>query len=68
MALLMKKVETYQIGTIDEAEEFVKQEKLDLDHEGYEVKSYKIKLKEKRSKGEIISSVAIVDITKVWND
>lgn len=68
MALLMKKVETYQINTMEEAEQFVQQEKTDPDHEGYEVKSYKIRLKEKKSKGEIVDSFALVEIVKVWNE
>lgn len=68
MADLLKKVETYRLGSMSEAENFVKEIKKDPDGEGYEVKSYKILKKEKKSKGEIIDEWAQVEITKVWLD
>lgn len=68
MNTLNKIVETHTISTIDEAEDYVAEVKKDLNHEGYEVKGYKITKKEKKSKGEIIDEFFIVEITKVWND
>lgn len=68
MAILMKKVETYKIDTMEEAEQFIEEVKKDLDHEGYEVKSYKLVKKEKKSKGEIIDAFVICEITKIWNE
>lgn len=68
MAELLKKVETYKVGTMAEAENYVAEVKTDPDNEGYEVKSYKIVKKEKKSKGEIIDEFFLVDITKVWTD
>lgn len=68
MEILMKKVETYKIDTMENAEKFVEAVKKDLDHEGYEVKSYKLVKKEKKSKGEVIDSFVITTIEKVWND
>lgn len=68
MEILMKKVETYKIDTMENAEKFVETVKKDLDHEGYEVKSYKLVKKEKKSKGEVIDSFVLVSIEKVWND
>lgn len=68
MEILMKKVETYKIDTMENAEAFVEQVKKDLDHEGYEVKSYKIVKKEKKSKGIVVEEFYIVEFTKVWNE
>lgn len=68
MAILMKKVETYKIDTMEEAERFIEEVKKDPDHEGYEVKSYKLVKKEKKSKGEIVDVFVICEITKVWNE
>lgn len=64
----MKKVETYKIDTMENAEKFVDEVKKDLDHEGYEVKSYKIVKKEKKSKGIVVEEFYIVEFTKVWNE
>ena len=68
MEILMKNVETYKIDTMENAERFVEQIKKDPDHDGYEVKSYKIVKKEKKSKGEIIDEWYVVEVSKVWND
>jgi hypothetical protein len=68
MEILMKKVETYKIDTMENAEKFVETVKKDPDHDGYEVKSYKIVKKEKKSKGEIIDEWYVVEVSKVWND
>lgn len=68
MAELLKKVETYRLDTMEEAEHFVEEVKKDPNYEGYEVKSYKLVKKEKKSKGEIVSSFILVEITKVWNE
>lgn len=68
MAELLKKVETYRLSTMTEAESFVKEVKTDPDSEGYEVKSYKLIKKEKKSKGEIIDSYILCEITKVWSE
>ncbi len=68
MEILMKKVETYKIDTMPNAEAFVEQVKKDPDHEGYEVKSYKIVKKEKKSKGIVVEEWYLVEVQKVWND
>lgn len=65
---LMKKVETYKGNTVEEAENFVEEQKKDSGYEGYEVKSYKIVKKEKKSKGEVIDNWVVAEITKVWSD
>ena len=68
MEILMKKVETYKIDTMENAEKFVDEVKKDPEGEGYEVKSYKLVKKEKKSKGEVIDEWIVCDITKVWNE
>ena len=68
MAELLKKVETYKVGTMAEAENYVAEVKTDPDNEGYEVKSYKIVKKEKKSKGIVVEEFFIVEFTKVWNE
>ena len=68
MITLMKKTETYYSDTLHEAEQFIEEMKRDPESEGYEVKSYKIVKKEKKSKGEVVSEHYIVEATKVWND
>lgn len=68
MEILMKKVETYKIDTMENAEKFVDEVKKDPEHEGYEVKSYKIVKKEKKSKGEVVDQYFLTEVTKVWND
>lgn len=68
MNVLNQIVETHTISTIEEAEAYVAEVKKDPEHEGYEVKGYKITKKEKKSKGEIIDEFFIVVITKVWNN
>lgn len=68
MVYMLKKVETHYSDTLHEAEQFVEDEKKDLNHEGYEVKSYKIVKKEKKSKGEVISEHYLIEVTKVWNE
>lgn len=68
MNVLNKIVETHTISTIEEVEAYVAEVKRDPEHEGYKVKGYKITKKEKKSRGEIIDTFFIVEITKVWND
>lgn len=68
MVYMLKNVETHYSDTLHEAEQFVEDAKKDSNHEGYEVKSYKIVKKEKKSKGEVISCHYVVEISKVWND
>ena len=68
MADLLKKVETYRLGSMSEAENFVKEIKKDPDDEGYEVKSYKLVKKEKKSKGIVTEEWVNCEITKVWNE
>lgn len=68
MEILMKKVETYKIDTMENAEKFVDEVKKDPEGEGYEVKSYKLVKKEKKSKGEVIDEWIVCEITKVWNE
>lgn len=68
MIVLQKKVETYTIDTLANAEMFVEEVKRDPDSEGYELKSYKIAKKEKKQKGIVVEEFYIVEIQKVWNE
>ena len=68
MAQLLKKVETYRVGSEAEAEAFIRQLKEDPEGEGYELKGYKRTKKEKKAKGEIIDEWYIVEATKVWDN
>lgn len=66
MAELMKRTEDYMVGSEEEAKILIEKAKADERNEGYELKSYKMTKKEKKSKGEIIDSYVIVTLIKSW--
>jgi hypothetical protein len=66
MADLLKRTEEYYLNNEAEAEAFIKQAKETADTEGYELASYKMVKKDKKSKGEIVDSWVIVTLVKKW--
>lgn len=63
---LLKRTEEYKVGTEAEAEALINQAKADPNNEGYELTSYKMVKKDKKSKGEIIESWVVVTLVKMW--
>lgn len=63
---LKKITEEYQVDSEPEAKELIEEIKQDLNHEGYEVKSYSTVIKEKKKEGEVIDSWVNVKIVKAW--
>ena len=66
MARLMKQVETWEVGDEIEATTLIERTKDNEGVDGYELKSYKMVKKEKKSKGEIIDSWVEVTLAKQW--
>lgn len=66
MVELLKRTEEYRIDTEEEAEVLLEKEKKNSSTESYEISSYNLIKKEKKSKGEVIDSYVILKITKVW--
>lgn len=66
MARLMKQVETWEVGDEIEATTLIERTKDNEGVDGYELKSYKMVKKEKKSKGEITDSWVEVTLTKSW--
>ncbi len=66
MVELLKRTEEYRIDTEEEAEILLEKEKNDSSTENYEISSYSLIKKEKKSRGEVIDSYVILKITKVW--
>ena len=63
---LLKRTEEYKVNNEAEAEALILQAKKDPDNEGYELTSYKMVKKEKKSKGEVIDSWVVVTLIKQW--
>ena len=66
MARLMKQVETWEVGDEIEATTLIEKTKDNEGVDGYELKSYKMVKKEKKSKGEIIDEWVEVTLAKQW--
>lgn len=63
---LLKRTEEYKVNNEAEAQALIEQAKRDPNGEGYELTSYKMVKKDKKSKGEIIDSWVIVTLVKQW--
>ena len=66
MEELCKKTEEWRVNDEAEAKALIEKAKADENVEGYELKSYKMVKKDKKSKGEIIDSYVIVTLIKSW--
>lgn len=66
MARLMKQVETWEVGDEIEATTLIERTKDNEGVDGYELKSYKMVKKEKKSKGEIVDEWVEVTLAKQW--
>ncbi len=63
---LCKKTEEWRVNDEIEAKALIEDAKKNEAVEGYELKSYKMVKKDKKSKGEIIDSYVIVTLIKSW--
>lgn len=63
---LIETTEVYRCDTEFEVEEFIKAQKALADEEGFEIKTYKSDIKEKKAKGEVIAFGYKVTIKKVY--
>lgn len=66
MGELCKKTEEWRVNNETEAQALIDQAKKDPEGEGYELVSYKMVKKDKKSKGEIIDEWVIVTLVKKW--
>lgn len=66
MGELCKRTEEWRVNDEVEAKALIEQAKAEENVEGYELKSYKMVKKDKKSKGEIIDSYVIVTLIKSW--
>lgn len=65
-ALLCKRTEEWRVNDEMEAKALIEKAKAGEAEEGYELKSYKMVKKDKKSKGEIIDEWVIVTLVKQW--
>lgn len=63
---LLKRTEEFRVNNEAEAQALIDQAKRDPEGEGYELVSYKMVKKDKKSKGEVIDSWIIVTLVKQW--
>lgn len=63
---LCKKTEEWRVNDEIEAKALIEEAKKNEAVEGYELKSYKMVKKDKKSKGEIIESWVVVTLVKQW--
>ena len=66
MGELCKRTEEWRVNDEIEAKALIEKAKNDEATEGYELKSYKMVKKDKKSKGEIIDSWVVVTLVKQW--
>lgn len=66
MGELCKRTEEWRVADEIEAKALIEKAKEVEAIEGYELKSYKMVKKDKKSKGEIIDSYVIVTLVKSW--
>ena len=63
---LIKQTDEITVGTEEEANALIENFKVNARTEGFEIVSYSTTLKEKKAKGEVISSYYICKIVKRW--
>lgn len=63
---LLKRTEEFRVNNEAEAQALINQAKEDPNNEGYELISYKMVKKDKKSKGEIVDSWVVVTLVKQW--
>lgn len=66
MGELCKRTEEWRVNDEIEAKALIEKAKNDEATEGYELKSYKMVKKDKKSKGEIVDSWVVVTLVKQW--
>lgn len=66
MGELLKRTEEFKVNDEQEAQALIEQAKANENAEGYELKSYKMVKKDKKSKGEVIDEWVIVTLVKQW--
>lgn len=66
MGELLKRTEEFKVNNEEEAKALIEQAKANENVEGYELKSYKMVKKDKKSKGEVIDEWVIVTLVKQW--
>lgn len=67
MKVLLNATEVYRIDTEEEVKNTIEEAKTDADLNGYILKGYSTKLKEKKSKGEVIDAGYEVTLKKEYN-
>lgn len=66
METLMKQTDEIMVETEEEAKALIESFKEKAKRDGFEITNYSSTLKEKKSKGEIVSSYYLIKITKRW--
>ena len=61
-----KQTDGITVGTEEEAKALIEKKKKKARTEGFEIVSYSTTLKEKKAKGEVVSSYYICKIVKRW--
>lgn len=67
MKVILSNTEIYRIDSEEEVKEAIEEAKTNADLEGYILKGYSSKIKEKKSKGEVIDSGYEVTLKKEYN-
>lgn len=67
MKIILSNTEIYRIDSEEEVKEAIEEAKTNADLEGYILKGYSSKIKEKKSKGEVIDSGYEVTLKKEYN-
>lgn len=67
MKVILSNTEIYRIDSEEEVKEAIEEAKANADLEGYILKGYSSKVKEKKSKGEIIDTGYEVTLKKEYN-
>ena len=67
MRVLLSNTEVYRIDSEEEVKEAIEEAKANANTDGYILKGYSSKIKEKKSKGEVIDSGYEVTLKKEYN-
>jgi len=67
MKALLSNTEVYRIDSEEEVKEAIEEAKINANAEGYILKGYSTKIKEKKSKGEVIDAGYEVTLKKEYN-
>lgn len=67
MKYLLNRTDVYRVDSEEEVKEAIEQEKADAAEHGYILKGYSSKLKEKKSKGEVIDDGYEVTFKREYN-